>query len=106
MLATVLRSSQAIAVSVEIIRVFIRLRRLQREHAELATRLDELEAKYDADFRVVFDAIRALIQPASTPRRPIGFRPPSDRPKPRHQTARLVGRAAGRRGMDGDGRSS
>ena len=101
LLATVLRSSQAIAVSVEIIRAFVRLRRLQREHTDLAARLDELEAKYDAHFKDVFDAIRALMQPRSTPRRPIGFRP-----RPRHQTARLLGRAAGRRGMDGDGRSS
>jgi hypothetical protein len=106
MLATVLRSTQAIAVSVEIIRAFVRLRRVQKEHADLAARLDELESKYDANFRDVFDAIRALMQPPSTPRRPIGFRPPSNRPKARHQTARLLGRAAGRRGMDGDGRSS
>lgn len=106
MLATVLRSTQAIAMSVEIIRAFVRLRRLQTEHADLAARLDELESKYDANFRDVFDAIRALMQPPLPPRRPIGFRPPSNRPKPGHQTARLLGRAAGRRGMDGDGRSS
>ena len=101
MLATVLRSTQAIAVSVEIIRAFVRLRRFQKEHTDLAARLDELEAKYDAHIKEVFDAIRALMQPPSAPRRPIGFRP-----RPRHQTARLLGRAAGRRGMDGDGRSS
>jgi hypothetical protein len=101
MLATVLRSSQAVAVSVEIIRAFVRLRRLQRDHADLAARLDDLEAKYDAHFKDVFDAIRALMQPPSSPRRPIGFRP-----RARHQTARLLGRAAGRRGMDGDGGSS
>jgi hypothetical protein len=106
MLSTVLRSPRAVAVSVEIIRTFIRLRRLQREHGDLVERLDELEAKYDANFKDVFEAIRALMQPPSTRRRPIGFRPPSKRPKPGHQTARLLGRAAGRRGMDGDGRSS
>ena len=87
MLATVLRSTRAIAVSVEIIRAFVRLRRVQREHAELAVRLDKLEAKYDASFKDVFDAIRALMQPASPPRRPIGFRPQSDRTKLRGRRA-------------------
>jgi hypothetical protein len=101
MLSTVLRSPRAVAVSVEIVRAFIRLRHMQRQHGDLVRRLDDLEAKYDASFKDVFDAIRALMQPPSTLRRPIGFRP-----GPRHQTARLLGRAAGRRGMDGDGRSS
>ena len=81
MLSTVLRSRRAVAVSVEIIRAFIRLRHMQRQHGDLVRRLDDLEAKYDASFKDVFDAIRALMQPASTPRRPIGFRSASDRVK-------------------------
>lgn len=83
MLATVLRSQRALAVSVEIIRAFIRLRWMQKEHTELAARLDELEARYDATFKDVFAAIRALMQPASTARRPIGFRPGAERGKAR-----------------------
>ncbi len=74
MLASVLRSDRAISVNVEIIRAFIRLRRLEREHGDLALRIDELEARYDARFKSVFDAIRALMQPTAAPRRPIGFR--------------------------------
>jgi hypothetical protein len=105
MLSTVLRSPRAVAVSVEIVRAFIRLRHMQRQHGDLVRRLDDLEAKYDASFKDVFDAIRALMQPPSTLRRPIGFRPPSDRPGSRHQTGRLLGRAATRRGMDGHRRS-
>ncbi len=75
MLASVLRSDRAVAVNIEIIRAFIRLRRREREHADLAKRIDELEGKYDASFKTVFDALRALMRPGATPARPIGFRP-------------------------------
>lgn len=75
MLSGVLRSTSAIAVNIEIMRAFARLRRLYGEHSELTKRLDELEARFDESFRVVFDAIRSLQRPASTTRRPIGFRP-------------------------------
>src|SRR5262245_1120391 len=47
MLSSVLRSERAIAVNVEIMRAFVRLRQLLSSHAELARKLDELEAKYD-----------------------------------------------------------
>jgi hypothetical protein len=74
MLSSVLRSPRAVAVNVEIMRAFVRLRRVAISHADLARRLKRLEAHYDARFRVVFDAIRRLMQPkvASSPRR-IGF---------------------------------
>lgn len=75
MLSGVLRSKSAIAVNIEIMRAFARLRRLYGEHAELTKRLDELEARFDDSFRVVFDAIRSMQSPVSTARRPIGFRP-------------------------------
>jgi hypothetical protein len=75
MLSGVLRSRGAIAVNVEIMRAFARLRRLYGEHAELTMRIDELEAKFDESFRIVFAAIRAMQTPAITPRRPLGFRP-------------------------------
>jgi phage regulator Rha-like protein len=74
MLSSVLRSERAIAVNVEIIRAFVRLRELLATHADLARKLVALEKKYDAQFRVVFDAIRELMTPPPKPRRQIGFR--------------------------------
>jgi hypothetical protein len=74
MLSSVLRSPRAVRVNVEIMRAFVRLRRMLASNAELGRRLDELEKKYDAQFKVVFDAIRALMAPPRAQRRPIGFR--------------------------------
>jgi phage regulator Rha-like protein len=73
MLSSVLRSKRAVLVNVEIMRAFVRLRRLLASHADLQRRLDELEKKYDAKFKVVFDAIRELMIPPKKKRRPIGF---------------------------------
>ncbi len=76
MLSSVLRSERAIRVNVEIMRAFVRLRRLLITHADLARQLEELEKKYDAQFRVVFDAIRELMAPTAAPeKRRIGFKP-------------------------------
>ena len=74
MLSSVLRSKRAVLVNVEIMRTFVRLRRLLADHAELQRRLDQLESKYDAKFRVVFDAIRELMVPPRKDRKQIGFR--------------------------------
>jgi hypothetical protein len=73
MLASVLRSPQAVQVNIEIVRAFVRLRQMLLANADLARRLDELEAKYDEQFRVVFDAIRELMAQPNTQRRRIGF---------------------------------
>ena len=74
MLSGVLRSPRAVRVNIEIMRAFVRLRRMLATHADLAQRLDELESKYDAQFRIVFDAIRELMAPSDPPRkRRIGF---------------------------------
>ena len=62
-----------IMVNVEIMRAFVRLRRMLAGNAELARKLDALEQKYDSQFKVVFDAIRQLMTPVSKPHRPIGF---------------------------------
>lgn len=75
MLSSVLRSPRAIVVNIEIVRTFIRLRSMLAENAALGRRLASLERRYDAQFRVVFDAIRELMTPPTKPRRPIGFRP-------------------------------
>ena len=74
MLSSVLRSAQAVSVNVEIMRAFVRLRAALADHRDLARRLDGLEAKYDHQFKVVFDAIRALMTPPEKPTRRIGFR--------------------------------
>ena len=74
MLSSVLRSKRAVQVNVEIMRAFVRLRRILAENAGLARRLDELEEKYDVQFKVVFDAIRQLMAPPQKLRRSIGFR--------------------------------
>jgi len=77
MLSSVLRSKRAIRVNIEIMRAFVRLRRILASHADLACKLDALEKKYDAQFRVVFDAIRQLMEAPEpepeTPKRRIGF---------------------------------
>lgn len=73
MLSSVLRSKRAIQVNVEIMRAFVRLRRMLASNEELARKLAVLEKKYDAQFKVVFDAIRELMAPPTPKRRRIGF---------------------------------
>ena len=74
MLSSVLKSEQAVQVNVEIMRAFVRLRGLIGHNRELARRLDDLESRYDRQFKVVFDAIRELMTPpAPVPKRRIGF---------------------------------
>lgn len=75
MLSSVLNSERAIKVNIEIMRAFVRLRQILLANKELAKRLDELEKKYDAQFKVVFDAIRQLMAPQEPqrPKRRIGF---------------------------------
>jgi len=74
MLSSVLNSQRAIDVNIEIIRAFVRLREMLASHKDLASRLNKLEKKYDAQFRGVFDAIRQLMAPPPPPpQRRIGF---------------------------------
>ena len=79
MLSTVLNSPRAIAVNIEIMRAFVRLRLILASNKELARWLEELEAKTDARFRQVFDAIRQLMVPPEVKKRPIGFVTPKER---------------------------
>jgi hypothetical protein len=79
MLSGVLRSQRAIRVNLEIMRAFVRLRQLLAGNAELGRRLDDLEQRYDKQFKVIFDAIRQLMLPPPTAKRPLGFRPPKKR---------------------------
>ena len=73
MLSSVLSSERAIQVNIEIMRTFVRLRLLLASNAELAKKLEELELKYDHQFKVVFDAIRKLMIPSEPKRKQIGF---------------------------------
>jgi len=73
MLSSVLRSKRAIQVNVDIMRTFVRMRQLLASHADLAKKLEELEMKYDAQFKIVFDAIRQIMAPSAVPRKQIGF---------------------------------
>jgi hypothetical protein len=76
MLSGLLNSPRAIAVNIGIMRAFVRLRQMIASHADLARKLATLERKYDAQFKVVFDAIRELMSPTPLPAKPpreIGF---------------------------------
>lgn len=76
MLSSVLRSERAVTVNIEIIRTFVKLRGMVAEHADLKRRLNQLEKKYDDNFRMVFDAIHGLMDeplPGAYGRRRIGF---------------------------------
>ncbi len=73
MLSSVLRSKRAIHVNIEIMRAFVRLRRILSTHKDLARKLKELERKYDHQFKVVFDAISQLMVSPVPPKRRIGF---------------------------------
>ncbi|HMJ56327.1 MAG TPA: ORF6N domain-containing protein [Polyangiaceae bacterium] len=75
MLAAVLQSLRAVQVSIEVVRAFVRLRAMLAGNTELARKLTALEKRYDAQFKVVFDAIRELMAPSPKARRRIGFSP-------------------------------
>jgi len=93
MLSSVLNSPRAIAVNIEIMRTFVRVRELAATHADLAKRLAELEQKTDVlaakhdgfsrntrvQLKQVFDALRELMTPAEAPKRTIGFVTPEDK---------------------------
>ena len=77
MLSSVLNSPRAVQVNIQIMRTFAKLREIMSQHKDLARKLEALERKYDAQFKVVFDAIRQLMAPPEPepepPKRRIGF---------------------------------
>ena len=95
MLSSVLGSPRAIAVNIEIMRTFVRVRALAATHSDLAKRLAELEEKTEGlalshdtfsrntrnQLKQVFDALRELMTPPDPPKRPIGFINPEDKGK-------------------------
>ena len=74
MLSSVLRSPRAVRVNIEIMRAFVRLRRWMADSRELTARLDALEARYDSSFKLVFDAIRQLMEAPPKEAGRVGFR--------------------------------
>jgi len=74
MLSSVLNSERAVQVNIAIMRAFVKLREMIASHKDLAKRLDDLEGRYDAQFKTVFDAIRQLMAPPEAKKRKIGFR--------------------------------
>ncbi len=81
MAANVLRSPRAVEMSLFVVRAFIRLRRLIASPRDLANKLEELEKKYDAQFKGGFDAIRQLMAPPEKARPSIGFKVEEVRPR-------------------------
>ena len=73
MLSSVLNSDRAIQVNIEIMRAFVRLREILSTHKDLKRKLLTLEKKYDEQFQIVFEAIRALMAEEEKPKRRIGF---------------------------------
>ena len=91
MLASLLNTRIAVQASVQVVRAFVRLREILATHKDLARKMEELEQKYDAQFKVVFDAIRQLMAPPESARQSIGFRAEEARPgygRSRHQRAK------------------
>ena len=74
MLAAVLNSDEAINASIFVVRAFIKLREFLEMNKELAKKIEELEAKYDSQFSLVFQAIKELIHQKNEPVTPVGFR--------------------------------
>jgi hypothetical protein len=73
MLSSVLNSPRAVKVNIEIMRAFVRLRQIIASHADLEQKVEALEKKYDAQFKVVFEAIRQLMASPAAPKKKIGF---------------------------------
>jgi hypothetical protein len=110
MLSSVLNSERAVAVNIEIMRTFVRVRELATTHRDLAKRLAELEMKTESlelshdtfsrntrnQLRQVFEAIRELMTPPTPPKRPIGFVQPEE--KKNKPAGKAVSKAARRKG--------
>ena len=74
MLSSVLKSNRAIKVNIQIMRTFVKLRKLISSHKELLNKIEEMEKKYDYQFKIVFEAIRQMMTPPEKVKPEIGFR--------------------------------
>lgn len=73
MLSSVLNSDRAIEANIQIMRTFAKIRELMLVHKDLRHKIEEMEKKYDYQFRIVFDAIKKILEPPEKPKNPIGF---------------------------------
>lgn len=73
MLSSVLRSKRAAQVNIQIMRAFVKLRIMLASHRKLLNKIEDMERRYDSQFKVVFDTIRELMSPPEKPKRRIGF---------------------------------
>jgi len=73
MLSSVLNSERAIMVNIQIMRTFTKLREILATHKDLQKKIDEMEKKYDHQFKIVFDAIRQLLEAPEPKKKKIGF---------------------------------
>ncbi|MGR3175469.1 MAG: hypothetical protein ACUZ8N_12845 [Candidatus Scalindua sp.] len=74
MAANVIKSSIAIQASIAIVRTFTKLREMLVTHKDLQKKIESMEGKYDHQFKIVFDAIKKLLEPPEKPKSRIGFR--------------------------------
>ena len=74
MLAGILRSDKAIQVNIAVMRAFVKMRELIDSSKEISKKLEEMELKYDKQFKIVFDELRKIIVQKREPREPIGFK--------------------------------
>jgi len=76
MLSSVLNSERAVEVNIQIMRTFTKLRQLMLKHTDLRKKIEEMEKKYDSQFKIVFRAIKELLEPpVPKSKGPIGFQP-------------------------------
>lgn len=76
MLSSVLKSKRAIQVNIQIMRAFIKLKEMLSTHKDLKQKIEEMEKRYDYQFKIVFDAIKQLLEPPVKPKGKIGFQKP------------------------------
>jgi len=73
MLSSVLNSERAIQVNIQIMRTFTQIRKMLISHKDLQEKLDQMEKKYDKQFKIVFDTLRLLLKEDEKPKNKIGF---------------------------------
>ncbi|MBM4056315.1 MAG: ORF6N domain-containing protein [Planctomycetes bacterium] len=76
MLSSVLNSERAIQVNIQIMRAFIKLKEMLSTHKDLKLKIEEMEKRYDYQFKIVFDAIKQLLEPPTKSKGKIGFQKP------------------------------
>lgn len=73
MLSSVLKSKRATQVNIQIMRTFVKLRKMLLAHKELLKKIENMEKRYDSQLKIVFEAIRKLMAPTGKPKSRIGF---------------------------------